>query len=177
MSNVERLTPERGLQPCAPEPLARSTVAQAIVACSSCAGTSRVLPSMHGVALLLRPAAPSLDPAPTPCAPRRAATKERRQKPEEGTRPFGRRRVQARGQRGTAAPQPLGPGQMEPPRQCLKRSISRAIAAPSSASVREESESVFVRAASEVSSFDERREEPALSSLISSVPSSCSRWR
>ena len=41
---------------------------------------------MHGVALFIRPAAPSLDPAPTPCAPRRTATKERRQKPEEGTR-------------------------------------------------------------------------------------------
>ena len=41
---------------------------------------SRVLPSTHGVALLIRPAAPSLDLAPTSYAPRRTTTKERHQK-------------------------------------------------------------------------------------------------
>ena len=124
---------------------------------------------------------PSCCPLPRPSAhPVRTAADSDKGAPPEARRghpSLGGRRVQARGQHGTNAPRPLEPEQMEPPRQCSKRSISRAVAAPSSASVRKESKSVFVRAASKASLFDERREEPALSSLVSSVLSSCSRWR
>ena len=105
-----------------------------------CPAVSVFAPSMHGVVLFARTvpgrrAAPSLVPAPVPCAPRRTGTQEgggnailvparhdcssawtkrrtnKRVLSEENARPLGRRQAQAHGRRSTAVPRPPGPGE------------------------------------------------------------------